>query len=57
MCPILACPVLMDYGVKYKIELTVEHNGHSNHIISVGQVETFDNLDTTELSEIFLPLF
>ena len=39
MCPIPACPVLMDYGVMYEFELTGEHSGRANHTISVVQVE------------------
>ena len=46
MCCIPACPVLSDCGVIDEFELTGEHNGRANHIISVGQVENFDNSDT-----------
>ena len=55
MCPIPACPVLMDYGVMQEFELTGEHNGRANQIISVGLVENFDKSDTSETSEIFSP--
>ena len=57
MCSILACPVLMDYGVMQEFELTGEHNGRANHIISVGQVENFDKLDTSERSQRFFSNF
>ena len=36
-------------------ELTEEHNGRANHIISVDQVENLDKSDTSEISEIFSP--
>ena len=49
MCPIPTCPVLMDME---EFELTGEHNGCANHIISVGQIKNFDKL---EISEIFSP--
>ena len=54
MCPVPACPVLMDYGIMWEFELTGEHNGSANHIISVSQVE---NLYQSDTSEIFSPTF
>ena len=59
MCPIPACPVLMDYMESCrnsKFELTGEHNSRENHIFSVDQVENFDKLNTSEISEFFLQL-
>ena len=38
-----------------EIELTGEHNGRADHIISVGQVENFDKSNTADMSEIFFP--
>ena len=49
MFPIPACPVLIYYGVMLEFELIGEHDGRANHIISVGQVETFKS-DTSEIS-------
>ena len=55
MCPVPACPVLVEYKVMKEFELTGEHNGNTNHIISVSQVENFVKQDTSEISEIFSP--
>ena len=46
---ISTCPVLMDYGVMWVFEITGQHNGRANHIISVSQVENFDKSDTSEI--------
>ena len=53
MCPIPACQVLVDYGIMLEFEVTGEHNGCANHIISVGLVENFDKSDTSKISETF----
>ena len=57
MCLIPTCPVLMDCGAIQEFELTGEHKGRANHIISVGQVEKFDKSDSSIYYGGTKPLF